>query len=107
MSFRVVISRTVEEAIDAQVSYLSEQGAPEVRLRRWLDGVLDLVDSLSDWPTRFPVAEALSAAMGCEVRRANSGDYAIFFRVNEADRVVEILAFRHGRRRPWLESDSG
>lgn len=40
---------------------------------------------------------------GYEVRRANYGDYAIFFRVDDAQQVVEVLAFRHGRRRPLPE----
>ncbi|MBX3318137.1 MAG: type II toxin-antitoxin system RelE/ParE family toxin [Phycisphaeraceae bacterium] len=107
MSFRVVVPRAVEEAIDAQVSYLIKQGTADDRLQDWLDGLLHLIDSLSDWPRRFPVADATSAARGYEVRRANRGDYAIFFRVDDEHRFVEILAFRHGRQQPSFEREKG
>ena len=59
--------------------------------------------SLEQWPRRFPVADAISQAKGYEVRRANYGEYAVFYRVDESRAVVELLAFRHARRRPWAD----
>jgi plasmid stabilization system protein ParE len=57
-------------------------------------------------PRRFPVAERESEMFGQEVRRVNHGDYAVFYFVDEGEGVVELLAFRHGRRRPWLGGDA-
>ncbi|MEX2219355.1 MAG: type II toxin-antitoxin system RelE/ParE family toxin [Phycisphaerales bacterium] len=105
MSFRVIITREVEDTIDAHVVYLKEQSTPKDRLGRWLSGLFDLIDSLYEWPRRFAVAEAVSAAKGYEVRRANYGDYAIFFRVDDERQLVEVIAFRHGRQRPLLEAE--
>lgn len=104
MSFRVVIARAAEDAIAAQVEYLKQQSAPPDRVDRWLTGLFDLIDSLNELPRRFPVAEAVTAAAGFEVRRVNYADYAVFFRVNDAQALVEVIAFRHGRQRPWLEA---
>ncbi len=103
MSFRVVITREAEDAIAAQVEYLKKQSAPEDRVVRWLAGLFDLIDSLYELPRRFPVAEAVTAVAGYEVRRVNYADCGVFFRVDDAQSLVEIVAFRHGRQRPWLE----
>lgn len=106
MSYQVLIPQEVEDAIAAQVDYLKGQaGASGERVDRWLVRLFDLIDSLQRWPSRFPVAATVSEAVGYEVRRANHGDYAVFFRVLHEKRLVELVAFRHGRRRPWLEKD--
>lgn len=105
MSYRVIISREVEDAIDAQVGYFQDQSAPEDRLNRWMSGLFDLIDSLYEWPQQFPVAEAVITAQGYEVRRTNYGEYAIFFRIDDERRLVEVIAFRHGHQRPWLEEE--
>lgn len=104
MTYRVVIPGAVLDAIDAQMAYLVEQGAPPDRLTAWLASLYDLIESLDRLPRRFPVAEAVTAAQGDDVRRMNFGEYAVFFRVIDSRKVVELLAFRHGRQRPWKEA---
>lgn len=105
MTYRVVIPTTVLDAIDAQMAYLREQGAPPDRLDGWFMRLFDLIESLDRLPKRFPIAEAVSTATGEEVRRMNFGEYAVFFRVLDSRRIVELLAFRHGRQRPWTEAE--
>jgi plasmid stabilization system protein ParE len=99
MSYRVVISQVVFDAIDAQIEYLASAGAPVRRLAAWHERLFDLIESLAEMPERFPVAETVSRASGFEVRRAAHGDYAVFFRVRGRDKVVEVMAFRHGREK--------
>ncbi len=103
MTYRVVIPQTVLDAIDSHLRYLRREGAPAKRVDAWLDRLASHIDSLAELPRRCPVAEAVTAAVGYEVRRLKHGDYAVFYRIDERARVVEIMAFRHGRQRPWLE----
>lgn len=103
--YELNIPEQVKDAIRQQLAYLRDQGAPEDRLDHWFRGLLDLLGTLCEWPRRFPVAETVTAAKGHEVRCANHGDYALFYRIDEEARVVEVIAFRHGRQRPWLEGE--
>lgn len=107
MTYRVVIPDEVLAAIDAQVAYLVSAGAPYGRLSRWLAGLLECADSIGHMPRRFPVAEPVSLALGSEVRRVNFADYALYYRVHDDRREVVIVAFRHGRRRPWEDALRG
>lgn len=99
MSYEVVYTEQFHEALDAQLSYFEEQGAPEARIAAWLSELLDLVDSLNESPHRFEVAEPESAARSNEIRRAIFGDYLAFYLVDEARREVQLLGFRHGAMR--------
>ena len=44
MTYRVVIPTTVLDAIDAQMAYLREQGAPPDRLDGWFMRLFDLIE---------------------------------------------------------------
>ena len=99
MTYQVVYTEQFHSAIDAQLTYFAEQGAPESRVANWLTELLALVDSLSQSPYRFAVAEPESAALGTEIRRLTFGDYLAFYRVDQTRREVQLLGFRHGARR--------
>ncbi|MFN0132766.1 MAG: type II toxin-antitoxin system RelE/ParE family toxin [Phycisphaerales bacterium] len=105
MTYGVLISPEVLDAIDRHLVYLRHEGAPPDRMEAWLGGLLATIDSLYLMPRRFPVAETVTAANGYEVRRVNHGDYSLFYHIDDNDHLVEILAFRHGRQRPWLEGE--
>lgn len=98
MTYRVLYTETFHEGLDAQLAWFSEQGAPESRITRWLSELLDLVDSLSESPHRYAVAELESAARGVELRRVTFGEYLAFYLVDEDRREVQLLGFRHGAR---------
>ena len=98
MTFRVVLTETVVQAIDAQLSYFDAQGAPGDRVGGWLDDLLAAIDSLSQWPERYPVAEIESAVAGMELRKLNFGDYLVFYHVRSEKSLVEVLSLRHGAR---------
>jgi plasmid stabilization system protein ParE len=103
VKYLVQVSREVEDAVADQVVYFHAHGAPDSRIERWLERLWDLVDSLSKMPRRFPVSVRESEMYGNELRRVNLGEYAIFYRVDEHEHAVFIVAFRHGKRRPWIE----
>jgi hypothetical protein len=81
MSYEVVYTEQFHAALDAQLIYFAEQGAPESRIASWLSELLDLVDSLNESPHRFAVAEPESAARGIEIRRVTFGNYLAFYRL--------------------------
>ena len=101
MRYRVVTSASAVAALEEQAMYLREQGAPEDRVAGWLRRMLDAVDALEKWLHRHGVAHDVSDAIGFVVRRLYVDDYGVLYRVDDAAGVVEILAVRHGRRRPW------
>ncbi len=101
--YRVLYTEQFHQELDEQLAYFAQQGAPETRVAGWLSELLDLVDSLSESPHRFAVAEPESAARGFELRRVTFGDYLAFYFVDEARREVQLLGFRHGARQRGTE----
>jgi plasmid stabilization system protein ParE len=85
------------------LDYYFSQEVPVEVVAAWLRGLYGKVECLYDMPRRIPVAHWMTKAKGYEIRRMNYGEYALLCRVREDERLVEIIAFRHGRRRPWHE----
>lgn len=99
MTYRVVYTETFHAGLETQLAWFQEQGAPEPRIARWLGELLDLVDSLSEFPDRFAVAQPESIVSGVEVRFVPFGDYLAFFVIDTDRCEVQLLSFRHGARR--------
>ena len=100
MTYRVVIAEAVQLAVQNQIAYYRSVAVPQRTIAAWLRGLLDRVEGLHHLPRRYPVAGLVSEMKGYEVRRLNYGDSAVFCRVNPERKVVEIIAFRHGRQKP-------
>jgi plasmid stabilization system protein ParE len=70
--------------------------------QRWHDGLSRAIDSLAKLPTRCPVSQADSRALGCEVRQLlygkRRGVYRILFTI--AGDTVWVLRIRHGAHGP-------
>jgi plasmid stabilization system protein ParE len=73
------------------------QDSPE-RADQYARFLLESVASLSRLPTSLRVYERRSNP-AMSVRTKNVDSYIIYFRVDESERVVTILAIRHGTRR--------
>jgi plasmid stabilization system protein ParE len=101
---RVVLTATVHDAIDAQVACLRAAELSDAVVSDWLVGLFDRILVLGDMPRTGAVAEVVSRVKGYEVHRLNHGEYAVFYRVFDEPAVVEVSAFRHGRRQPWLHA---
>ncbi len=65
----------------------------------WCDQLYVLLDGLDEIPKRFPIDEYISNEMGTLTRKANYGNYLVFYTVNDEDRTVNIIEFMHGARR--------
>jgi plasmid stabilization system protein ParE len=104
--YRVIFTKTVNDGIDAQVAYYRSEMVAESTIAGWLGGLLEQIARLDEMPRRFPIAQAVSQVKGYPVHRMNYGVHAIYYRVMDDQRVVEIIAFRHGRQAPWVEEES-
>jgi len=99
MSYRVVVLPGAEAEIANTVAWIAEDSP--LAAARWLEGIRQAVDSLSEMPSRCPVA---GDEFGTEVvvrqllygRRRNR--YRILFTV-KGD-TVQVLRVRHGARAP-------
>ena len=100
MSYRVLYTDQFHEALEAQLSYFTEQATRELRVANWLNELLDLMDSLDESPKRFPVADLESSIVGLELRQVVFGNYLAFYSVNDKKREVQLLGLRHAARRP-------
>ena len=99
MTYRVIIPPHVEALIYDQARYLQTQGAGNTVVAEWLEELFARFEPLADHPRLYRIAETVSKALGSEVRRINHGEYAVFYRVDEQSRCIELIDFRHGRRR--------
>ncbi len=103
MTYSITFSPGVEALILDQALHLRSEGAGEAVVLGWLTGLYGLLETLRDYPRLYPKAELVSSSIGYEVRRLNHGAYAAFYRVHDDRRAVEVVDFRHGRRRPLGE----
>jgi len=106
MTYRVEIPPEVHAQIDAQVAYLRDEHVAEFTMADWLLGVYDGITGLREHPARFPIDEIRTQIRGYEIRRLNYGEFAVFYRIDDDRRVVQILTIRHGKRQPWLEEEN-
>lgn len=106
MSYRLKINEPIRSQIDDQVGYYLREGAGEEAVLAWLGGLYDKLELLKDHPRLYPVASWPTKSKGYEVHRLVYSEHVVFYRVHDDTRIVEVLSFRHGRRRPWLEGGS-
>ena len=60
-----------------------------------LDTISDLVATLPEWPHRGEIFRRLN---GVVIRETLAGNYRVFFRVDEDERLIEILRVWHTSR---------
>lgn len=101
MTYRVVTLPTVENQILDQALYIAEASLDHAL--HWEQQLRACIKFFGELPQAHPIAEPESRAFGRDIRKVNFGDYLIFYRVDEADKAIYILAFMHGARR--RESD--
>ena len=97
MSYRVIIFPTVENQILDQVLHIAQDSIDNAL--RWEQDLRKRIMDLDELPRAHPISEPESRALGCEVRKMNFGDYLVFYRVDDSEQAVYILAFMHGSRR--------
>ena len=99
MTYRVLYSDEFTANLDDHLTYLVNEGVSHHAIDRWYGKLFELVDSLDEWPHRFPVDRVLTQETGRTIRKANYADYLISYQVDDDRRVVTLTAFVHGARR--------
>jgi plasmid stabilization system protein ParE len=84
------------EAIHAYLVQRSPQGA--LNVLRAIYGSIEFV-------RRYPRAAETTSISGVHVMMVRRYRFKIFYRVVEAENVVEIVHVRHTSRRPWSGED--
>lgn len=99
MEYRVSLTPRAVSDIEEAFVYI-EREAP-AHARRWLVGLMDLVNSLEEMPERFsiiPESERFDREMRQALYGRRTGVYRIVFRIYHDDHVVRVLCVRHGAR---------
>ncbi|WP_169979849.1 type II toxin-antitoxin system RelE/ParE family toxin [Tautonia rosea] len=100
MTYRVIVTRTADaEAMEALRWYAER--SPAVA-RRWYQGLESALKTLESQPTRCPVSEDDSEALGREIRLRlygrRHGVFKILFSIE--GETVWVLRIRHSARGP-------
>lgn len=94
--YRVVISERATADIVAVHDYIaadSPQNAAAVARR-----ILQAIDYLGTFPHRYPVYRGRRQP-SVAVRRMPEPPVLVYYKINEQERVVEVITVRHGKRR--------
>jgi plasmid stabilization system protein ParE len=98
MSYNVIVTPTADDEAMEAVRWYAER-SPDAA-QRWYDGLTRAISTLAKLPTRCPVSEHDSQALGCEVRillyGKRRGVYRILFSI--VNDTVWVLRIRHGTR---------
>lgn len=103
MTFRVRLSTLAQDDLSEAESYILSQSGTRAAAR-WVDGLINLIDSLQEMPLRFGSAPE-SEVHGAELRQAIYHSHRILFRVHENE--VRILRIYHSRRDELHAEDLG
>jgi plasmid stabilization system protein ParE len=99
MTYHVVYAESFVQDLSHQVEYLLRERAALSTIDRWFTKLYQIVDSLEEWPRRYPVDPIQTEATGRETRKLIVGDYLVFYQIDEDRLQVNVVAFMHGARR--------
>lgn len=103
MAYSVRLSLQARRDVQETADFLRDNAGIE-RARKWKNGVLSAIESLSEMPLRCAVAEE-SAEVGTELRYLIHQPHRIIFRVQEAAQAVDVLRVYHSSRAPLRLED--
>ena len=99
MKYRVRVDDGAARSIAEYAKYLAvDQQAPQAA-QSMLERIWDAIDSLEQWPKRFPLAPENEYRV-YEIRMAIVASSLLLFVVSDEERLVKVIGFRHGRQRP-------
>lgn len=99
MIYDVAVADQAAVAIDEYVGYLAvDQQAPQAA-ETMLGRISHAIDSLAHWPRRCSLAPE-DEFRDYEIRMRIVDPCILLFTVDDDNRNVTIIGFRHGRQRP-------
>jgi plasmid stabilization system protein ParE len=95
--YKVEIADEAWRAIEAQVRYIAAEGQAPERAAKWADRLLAAVGMLERMPRRFVLDRDQTKILGVKVHRlVFERTYLVFYAVDDAQKRVNVLSFRHG-----------
>ena len=102
MSYRVIVTPIVGDKILEYGRYIAEQSGSLQVAEKWIGGVYAAIDTLDVFPRRFNLAEE-DEHRDYEIRRKVIGNYLALYHIDDAEKKVTVIGFRHGHRLPRPE----
>lgn len=99
MRYHVIYGPGLRDDLRDHVVYLRRQRVSQAVIDRWFNGLFESLDSLAEWPRRYPVAEQETAETGRETRKMNFKDYLVLYQIDEERKQVNLVAYDHGAGR--------
>ena len=99
MTYDVRITDAFNADLDQHLQWLVDEKVSKFTIDRWFGKVYDQILRLDRMPYRHPVASIDFEGVGIEARKMNIGDHLIFYVVDEAEKTVDVVAFRRGATR--------
>ncbi len=103
MSYRVDVSAAVERAMLEYARFIAQDGASPLNAERWLAGAWQALESLQTFPRRWP---RLAVHLPEELRRMVFGEHIVVFQIDDASRVINVIAWRHAKQDTLHTSES-
>ena len=102
MNYRVELSPRAKDDIRDYVRYVLDESQDMATATRLYDRINRAINSLDKFPRRCSRAPE-DELTDYEVRMLIVGPYLVLFNVNDDDRLVKIVAARHGRQLPLTD----
>jgi plasmid stabilization system protein ParE len=95
-TYRVVISGRAAADLVAIHDYIAADSPENARL---VSGrILHAIDGLATFPHRYPIYQGRRQP-STAVRRMPEPPVLVYYKINEQDRVTEVITIRHAKRR--------
>ncbi len=95
--YRVFLSDTAFRDINDTVSYIANELLEPHTAKQLLERLLDAINALVDSPYRHKVIECVDLVL-VPIHMCQTGNYLIFYTINDSDRCVDIIRVLYGRR---------
>ena len=100
MSYRIQWSATALDRLIKILDFIADDRPASAS--KVVDDLLAQVETLAQFPNRCP---AFGEGSDPELRKFTDGKYIVVYRVQEARRVISVIAVRHGRQQPLTLED--
>jgi toxin ParE1/3/4 len=102
MRYRILWTDRARARLEEQADFIATDNPGAAR--RLLEQVSLRVDGLAEMPRSGRVYPGTE---DCDLRELVVGAHRVIYRVAEQERVIHVLAVRHGRRRPLSPDELG
>jgi len=97
--YKVCVTSFAADKIGEYGRYIAEQSGSLAIAECWINHVYTTIETLHYSPHRHGLAEE-DKYRDFELRRQIIGNYLAIYAVDDAQRIVSVVGFRHGRRLP-------